>query len=277
MSIFRKEHICQEELLDDDETDMENPDTSTSSAGFVDEDQTEHDALLISSASDLVCALSIAIGPQFVDDYAHFHPFVLKYLKPTRTDGERSMAMGTIAEISLGLKEGVTKHTEEFMKIFFQGLADESEEVKSNAAYGVGVLVLNSQMDLTPHYMSILQQLQGLFSSTAPLINVKDNACGAVSRMILKSPKSVPLDVVVPVIMKLLPLTKDYLENNVVFKALLNVVVQQENGISSGLVKLDDLLRVFAGVLGDPKEQLDDETRELVVSVKKLLYFLFSD
>ncbi|KAF9119021.1 hypothetical protein BGW39_000665, partial [Mortierella sp. 14UC] len=85
--IFEKKAFCQQELADDE--------------GLLDEDeQAEFDALLISSASDLVGALAAVLGESFVEYAKIFVPHIAKYYKKSKPTSERSMAIGCLGEIA---------------------------------------------------------------------------------------------------------------------------------------------------------------------------------
>lgn len=78
-------------------------------------------------------------------------------------------------------------------------LSDPESEVQSNGAFAMGSLIYHSQTDLSAQYPSILMALHPLFAASAPggsvkKENARDNACGAVARMILKNIDAVPLD-----------------------------------------------------------------------------------
>lgn len=143
----------------------------------------------------------------------------------------------------------------------------------SNAAFAVSVLVEHSTVDLSPQYLHLLAALHPLFevpsvASTAKL-NARNNAAGAVSRMILKKSEAIPLDQVLPVIVGILPLKNDFHENRPAFRALFHLFRSVLGVIAP---YLDQLLLVFAHVL-DPSvpDQLGDEVRaELIQLVRAL-------
>jgi hypothetical protein len=51
-----------------------------------------------------------------------------------------------------------------------------------------------------------------------------DNACGAVARMINRCPSAIPLDQVLPIFLQSLPLTKDFEENEPVYKCIFGLI-----------------------------------------------------
>lgn len=83
------------------------------------------------------------------------------------------------------------------------------------------------------------------------LANVTDNACGAVCRMIIARPHAVPLDQVLPVLFRALPLKKDFAENEPVLECL-HGLFQAKNAVV--VQNLPVLFPVLAQVLADGKQ-----------------------
>ena len=59
------------------------------------------------------------------------------------------MAIGALAECAASLGKNITEFLNDLMPLFMKGLSDDDEEVKSNSAYGIGILCNNSQTDLS--------------------------------------------------------------------------------------------------------------------------------
>ncbi|KAH9975211.1 ARM repeat-containing protein [Russula compacta] len=248
--ILEQKAICQQDP--DQDADEEAP-----------EDQAEYDSVLISSAGDLVAAMANALGPDFAPAFNTFYPLIAKYYKKSRSLSDRSSAIGCLAEIISGMKGAITPSTEPLLELLWRAISDPDAEVQSNAAFATGLLVENSEQDLSPQYIALLGALQPLFNqpadAPAPRLNARDNACGAVARLILRNASAVPLAQVLPVLFGALPLRNDLLENRPVFRAVLYLFQTQPDVLSS---YLDGLLRVFAHVL-DPSglDQVGDEVR----------------
>jgi len=242
--------ICQQDP--DQDADEEAP-----------EDQAEYDSVLISSAGDLVAAMANALGSDFASAFNTFYPLIAKYYKKSRSLSDRSSAIGCLAEIISGMKGAITPSTEPLLELLWRAISDLDAEVQSNAAFATGLLVENSEQDLSPQYIALLGALQPLFNqpndAPAPRLNARDNACGAVARLILRNASAVPLAQVLPVLFGALPLRNDLLENRPVFRAVLYLFQTQPDLLSP---YLDGLLRVFTHVL-DPSgvDQVGDEIR----------------
>jgi len=254
--ILEQKALCQQDP--DQDEDEEAP-----------EDQAEYDSVLISSAGDLVAALANALGADFAQVFNTFFPLISKYYKRSRSLSDRSAAIGCLGEIIAGMKSAVTPSTEPLLELFYRGLSDPDAEVQSNSAFATGLLVENSEVDLSPQYLHLLAAFRPLFvvapdASTAKL-NAKDNAAGAVARLIIRNTAAIPLDQVLPVFIDTLPLKNDFLENRPVFRALFHLF---RTNAAVLYPFMDRLLQVFAHVL-DPsaEDQIGDETRAELINL----------
>ncbi|KFX85975.1 hypothetical protein V490_09290 [Pseudogymnoascus sp. VKM F-3557] len=86
--------------------------------------------------------------------------------------------------------------------------------------------------------------------------------------MITAHPDKVPISDVLPVLAGLLPLKEDYEENAPIYSCIVGLY-QAGNSVVQELTP--KLVPVFAAVLGEPKEQLDEETRAKLVETVKYI------
>ncbi|ODO04783.1 hypothetical protein I350_05393 [Cryptococcus amylolentus CBS 6273] len=263
IEILEKKSLCQQDPDGDDENSA-------------DADSSEYEAALVSNAADVFGALATVLGPDFQQAFGQVLPLIAKYTEPKRTNTERSMAIGSLGEIIVGLKGGVTQFTEPLFQVISRGILDEDPDVRSNAAFASGVLIEHSDADLSSHYSALLQALQPLFTPPehAPpaLYNARDNAAGAVARMISKNAAALPLGDVVGAIASVLPLRFDPLENGPVFRALFQVYRTQPQLITA---HIDTFLQAFAYILLDPNH-VDDTTDEVKAELGALVEHLKS-
>ncbi|KAL2130771.1 hypothetical protein VTI74DRAFT_5970 [Chaetomium olivicolor] len=256
-SLITRSHPCQQDLGDEDE-EQEVEGTS------------EYDWLVIDTALDVVIGLAIALGPGFAELWKIFEKPILKFAASESENVERSTAVGVIAECAANMEAAVTPHTEKLMKLLLKRLSDPDLETKSNAAYAVGQLILNSTDSnaYLPHYNTILQKLEPMLQIQEA--RIKDNAAGCLSRMIMAHPDQIPLGDVLPAMVGLLPLKDDYEENSPVYECIQKLYAANEPTIQQLTPKL---IPVFETVLSPPTEQLDDETREVV---RKTIFMLYN-
>lgn len=233
------------------------------------EDQAEFDGVLVSSAGDLVGALAGALGAEFAPAFNTFYPLIVKYTGRNRSTTDRASAIGSLAEVVNGMKSAVSPTTETLFQLFYDALSDPEAEVQSNAAYAIGLLVEYSTMDLTAQYLPLLGALRPLFDvpSEAPAVkfSARDNAAGAVARMIIRNTAAVPLDQVLPVFMTAVPTKEDPMENRPIFKAVFHLF--RTNGPVL-LPYLDHILAAFGTVL-DPTaaDRIGNEVRRDMIQL----------
>ena len=115
-------------------------------------------------------------------------------------------------------------------------------------------------------YNTVLNKLQRFFADDAP-INAKENAIGCVSRMILRHPQNIPLDLVLPAIVRSLPL-KDYAENEPTYKMII-ALYHAHNHIMLSLT--DQLIVPLAKVLTAEDQQVKNATKVSLLELVKVL------
>ncbi|CEP12868.1 hypothetical protein [Parasitella parasitica] len=252
LDIFEKRSICQQNYDDED---------------FVDEEEeAESESLLITATGDLVATICETVGESYSSYFDVFMPLISKYYKKSKSAPERSMAIGCLGECITGIKSAVTPHTERLLQLFIKACGDEDQSVRSNAAYALGILCGNSQIDLSSQYPIILTALHPLFQNQ-PVPNITDNATGAVARLIIARPDAVPLDQVLPVFTSVLPLRADFAENEPVFDCLFSLFRANNTFIQS---QISSLLPVFHHVLNN-EDQINDSTRNELVELLLVL------
>ncbi|KAG4304273.1 hypothetical protein PORY_002248 [Pneumocystis oryctolagi] len=264
LQILKKQHPCQ---LDEDMNSLVN--SNEENDDYVeneDNDIAEYDALLIESAIDVLVSISLVLEEEYSQPFGVFLPYIVKYYE-SETVSDRAMVISGLGEIIEGLKTGITPYTEQIFHIFMNALDDNDEEIRSNAVCSIGLLCQYSKYDLTSQYMTIFSKLQSLFSDKNHK-NFQDNAIGCVSRLIISQPSSIPLAQVLPVLVSFLPLKNDYSENSPVYSAIVKLYRLNDINIIS---LTEQLIPIFAAVLGPPEEQLADSVRKELIELVRAL------
>ncbi|KAI0453020.1 importin beta-4 [Xylaria acuta] len=244
-------HPCQQDLGDEDE----NQDDIQGSS--------EWDWLIIDTALDVLIGLAAALGSQFAEIWKVFQKPVLKFIS-SNEHIERSTAVGVVAECVQYMGSAVTPYTSTLLPPLLHRLSDEDQETKSNTAYAVGQLVYHSEDEATYllSFPQILRSLEPLLQIQAQ--RLQDNAAGCLCRMILSNPNQVPISEVLPALVDLLPLKEDYEENKPVYQCLHKLYVAGNPTVQELTPRL---VPVFEQVLSPPEDQLEDETRQLVLEL----------
>ena len=251
MKIFQEKSPCQK-VAENDE----------------DEDDGDHDNVLMDSAADLVCTLAKTVGEQLVPFFDQLQKPLQKFMKPTRVYTDRSMVIGIYGEVLLELGPQALKYVEPLMPMIKTGLADQMEAVRRNAAYCLGVLVRVAGKALSPHFMAILQSLHPLCTRPAEQMGADkggadvDNALSAVAHMIKTDPAvmAAVIPQVLPVMLAALPLRSDQTEGPNVYGCVVELLL---GGDATAQQQLPEVLRVFGDVLA-PDSVSEDEAKERV-------------
>lgn len=206
-TIINKQHPAQQDFGVEDEE-----------MAALDENS-EFDWLVIDTALDVISGLAMALGADFMNLWPQFEKVVLKYATSSEAL-ERATAVGVLAEIITGMGDAVTPLTGGLLQLFHRRLTDEDFQTRSNACYAVGRLVEKSSADqeILAAFPVILEKLDACLHIKES--RLPDNAAGCLGRMILKHRNSVPIAEVLPVLVGILPLSKDYDENDPVYRMI---------------------------------------------------------
>lgn len=254
--IITRSHPCQMDLGDEEEE----PDVEGGSS--------EYDWLVIDTALDVVVGMAAALGPSFGELWKIFEKPVLK-LASSSEDLHRSTAVGTIAEITKYTGDAITPFTESLGQALVRRLTDPDPLAKSNAAYAIGLVVLNSSdtSKTFPMYPLLWEKLEPLL--TVNEMRMTDNVAGAVSRMMAKNPNNEFVSQALPAVANVLPLQEDYEENAPIYENIYNLY-QHSNPTVEQLTP--QLVSIFEKVLSPPEEQLEPETRQILTQTVQMLY-----
>ncbi|OAV92267.1 hypothetical protein PTTG_27677 [Puccinia triticina 1-1 BBBD Race 1] len=244
-------------------------------------DLSEVESNLIGCAADLVGTFATVLGADFAQAFQQFLPGVSKYYDPCYSPTDRNNAIGSLAEVINGLGAAVGPFTEQLLPLGLKATKDDDVEVRSNAAFFLGSLAFWTPLDLSSHYMTILESLQPLFivnddPAREKSERAKDNAAGAVARLILKNKAALPLDQVLPVFFEALPLKQDFAEASKCFDALFELIHAAHPLVQT---HFDHILNVFSHALQnsgpavpDEKAVVPPETRDQLVGLLRHLH-----
>lgn len=238
---FKQKLPCQD---DDDDGDEE------------EEEIAEYDNVLIELAGDLIPTLAGSMPPQeFIPYLSVLLPFLFSKAKKSHMVADKSFSIGIIAETIKCLEKGsIIPFALQILPLFLESIKDKSEEVRSNAAFGIGVLAENAGESLFRQYPVILQALSTMMSKETDA-RAKDNICGAIARLIMTNREGIPMKQVFPVFLQFLPLTTDLEENYTIYKCINELFVAQCEDVFQNLPQI---LKLIGTVL--PTSQITNET-----------------
>uniref|UniRef100_A0A1A9UP14 26S proteasome non-ATPase regulatory subunit 5 n=1 Tax=Glossina austeni TaxID=7395 RepID=A0A1A9UP14_GLOAU len=243
-------------------------DESTGS-GDEETEESEYEEAIVESAGNLLPLFGLAMPPeQFAMYFGRVYPIIVAKLQKAKRkqefESQRAFAYGALAECFAALQNYAGSYFDTFCPLMIDGLADDFYQARQNAVFGLGELVLYAEAKSFEAYNHILMALsEAVSKETEPA--ALDNICGAIARLIMTNCSLVPLNQVLPVFLKNLPLREDFDENNSVFKCFKLLYIQQRDTI---LGSLEQVLAIAIHVLYK-KEFVDQETRDNAIGLLK--------
>ncbi|KAL1831816.1 hypothetical protein ACET3Z_001467 [Daucus carota] len=233
--LLREDAVCQQV-----ESDSE-----------IDDDDTAHDEVLMDAVSDLLPAFAKAMGSNFAPIFSTLFDPLMRFAKASRPSQDRTMVVACLAEVAQDMGAPISGYVDALMPLVLKELASSEATNRRNAAFCAGELCKNGGDSALKYYADVLRCLYPLFGESEPDDAVRDNAAGAVARMIMVRPDVVPLNQVLPVFLKVLPLKEDHEESMVVYSCVCNLVLTSN---SQMLSLVPELVNLFAQVAISPIE-----------------------
>ncbi|KAK6911106.1 Importin-beta, N-terminal domain [Dillenia turbinata] len=250
--LLREESACQQIESDSD----------------MDENDVGHDEVLMDAVSDLLPALAKSMGPQFAPIFSNLFEPLIKFARSSRPPQDRTMVVACLAEVAQDMGSPISGYIDTVMPFVLKELASSEATNRRNAAFCVGELCKNGGDSSLKYYGDVLRGLYPLFGDSEPDDAVRDNAAGAISRMIMVHPEAIPLNQVLPVFLKVLPLKEDREESMAVYSCVCNLILSSNPQILS---LVPQLVNLFAQVVVSP-----DETTEVKAQVGRAFSHLIS-
>uniref|UniRef100_A0A5F8GPZ1 Importin 4 n=1 Tax=Monodelphis domestica TaxID=13616 RepID=A0A5F8GPZ1_MONDO len=222
-------------------------------------EQAEYDAMLLEHAGEVIPALASASGGDtFAPFFAGFLPLLLRKAKPNCSVAEKSFAVGTLAETMQGMGPASSQFVSRLLPVLLCAGQDADPEVRSNAIFGLGVLMEHGGCPAQEHMTKILGFLSSLITRERH-DRVRDNICGAFARLLMSNPVDNPLPQVLTTMFRVLPLKED-LEEWVTlgkfFKFLLQCYPEQVADVACELVEICSVTLSAKKVPQDTKTSL---------------------
>ncbi|KAK9096070.1 hypothetical protein Sjap_021567 [Stephania japonica] len=218
-----------------------------------DDDDANHDEVLMDAVSDLLPAFAKSMGPHFGPVFAKLFDPLMKFARASRPPQDRTMVVACLAEVAQEMGAPIASYVDAVMPLVLKEMASPEETNRRNAAFCVGELCKNGgeptlQYPLKQtvvYYGEILRGLYPMFGESEPDA-VRDNAAGAVARMIIVQPNSIPFNQVLPVFVKVLPLKEDLEESIAVYSCICSLILSSNPHILS---LVPELVNLFAQVV----------------------------
>lgn len=240
-----------------------------SGGGDEETEESEYDEALVEGAGNILPLFGHALPPeQFAMFFGRIYPIIVQKLqkakKSEELESQRAFAYGALAECFAPLQKYSGTYFDTFCPLMIGGLADDFDQARQNAVFGLGELVLYAEEKSFEAYPHILNALsQAVSKETKP--SALDNICGAIARLIINNCTLVPLAQVLPVFLQHLPLREDFDENTSIFKCFKLLYFQAREAIYGSL---EQILAISIHVLYK-KEFADQDTYENALGLLK--------
>nr|NP_001261957.1 artemis, isoform B [Drosophila melanogaster]NP_001401038.1 artemis, isoform C [Drosophila melanogaster]AGB94650.1 artemis, isoform B [Drosophila melanogaster]UYI58707.1 artemis, isoform C [Drosophila melanogaster] len=231
-------------------------------------EESENDEMLFENAANLFPMFGLTLQPELFSLYFgrlyHFYIQRLAKVKERDLPEQRAYIYGALADCCKALKGCCATYFDALRPIFIAGSRDSDAKARQNSYFALGEIVFHSEEKSFESYPTILQALsEAIVRESVPA--AMDNICGAVARLIVTNPDSVPLGQVLPVWLNHLPLKDDTVENDVIQKAFRVLYLKARPSIEA---HLEQILAIT--IEASYKKQMPDvETTESAVALIK--------
>ncbi|KAK9828387.1 hypothetical protein WJX81_002836 [Elliptochloris bilobata] len=186
-----------------------------------DGDEEGDDESLVVAACEAMPILAQAMGAEaYAPVFAaqHAEP-LLRFLRASQPTDVRSSAVGTLADLAREMGPAVAALAPRIAPVLLRELRAEDPVNRRNAAFAAGVWAQAAPGAFAAQLPAMLQALHPLFGAGEEA-GVRDNAAGAVGRLLGVFGGAAPLEAVVPVLLGALPLTEDTAEAEAIYGAM---------------------------------------------------------
>ncbi|KAL8205840.1 hypothetical protein R6Q57_009391 [Mikania cordata] len=207
--------------------------------------------VLMDAVTGLLPAFAKAMGSNFEPIFAILFNPLMEFAKRSSSPKDWTMVVECVAEVAQNMGAPISGYINPLMPFVLKELDSPLATNRRNAAFCVGELCKNGGDCSLKYFDDALQCLYPLFEESEQDHSVRDNAAGAVAKMIMAHQNSVPLNQVLPVLLKVLPLKEDHEESVPVYTCICNLVLSSN---SQMLQLVSDLVVVFVQVAISPLE-----------------------
>ena len=260
IKLLKQKHPCMQDEEDDLADDLD-PDA-------------DHDNALWEAVSDLLTNMPKVLGDAWLVHFSKLLPVLKPYLASGHPPRDRSLAIGILAESLHQLEGAGTGFFNDLLPLALRSAGDTDDvTTRQNGTFCIGVLGLHGGA-------AALHQMQAMLTALQPRLDgnedpaVRDNAVGALARLVLAFGGSLPLAQIVPAIVTSLPLQADCGENIPSCRCLM-ALAQDENARGHLGPHMPQVLSVMATLAN--RENTDKlATAELQSEIMSFLEWLLS-
>ena len=259
LEILEGRAVCQVE----DDYDSEAGDDADED----DEEDPEAGLSVIEAIADLLPALACYMGASFAQHFTPHFNALMKRTTDNRTETERLLCYATLVEVVRAVGTPAAMCAPVALPRCIRDLTSGDVGLRRNCAYCAGVLVSVGGEHAAPFHSAVAQALLPMLNAeNEPDDSVRDNAVGALARLLqvvgIHGEGAELLDVV----LRALPLRSDLEEGPDVYHWLTSIIADNPTSLSEAHVR--QVIQVFKQVFTE-KLAPEDTLRIITLSVTK--------
>lgn len=214
----------------------------------MDEEDMDHDEQILSGVTDIFLILSEKLENDFHPYFSASFPNLKPYLSTGRSEADRSMVFGCIADVLKHCKISTQFFIQSIMasvkENMTKSLKKKHDELYRHIAYLLGILFESDPNSAKPFYETIMGYLQTIHKNTGKMS--KDNDIAALCRIVMAlelDSKSPMFGEIIDTIFTNTPLQNDTFENPTLFK--LFVYISDKVDINSFLTYFPNIMQTI--------------------------------
>jgi len=175
---------------------------------------------LFESTTLLLDALIKCCGEGFLPYFDKIYPELKRFTTSDTAEDDVAEIIGCFAQAIKYMPSAADVYGLDMLEICFNALEYGDEYINRNMTFCVGLIVENGKTKIGPHCKTIMEKLRVIYEN-ATLPDTRDNAIAAIARMVYTHPTEVPLNMIVPAMVKEMPLKGDPKEERTLIKMLI--------------------------------------------------------
>lgn len=183
-----------------------------------DEEELDHDEKILGGVIDLLLILSEKMGDEFHFILEKIYPSLIKYTAKDRSENDRSMAFGCLADVFKYCKISAPFYVDQLLGLINQSVykntKKKNEELLRHCAYLIGILFYAIGEKMRSVFENCLNILKYIYENTKE--HGKDNVLAALARIIISlnmTPNDPFFNEMIQIIYANSPLKSDSFEN----------------------------------------------------------------
>jgi len=233
-------------------------------------DEDESDIVLFSVVMETISKFTQVFSELFIGPMESFLMCTRAYLEPNVSSDYKNVIIATLAELAQHLKGAFKPYCASFLPVAMDLLAGKtSKTIKHNSCYCAGLLIQYGEETVHQFYEPLTRILGDVMAlDSTKYATAVDNALGAIARMINANPNLMPLDQVVPAMLRLLPLRSDMEPAIPIHQAFFNLLEAKHPSVVNDQAQWTRTIVVELATTELPKEELRDQ----LIAYSKQMY-----